>query len=413
MYDSGPADDRLLIFCTRKNLQVLARTANWYADGTFKTVPHFFHQLYTLHVYVNFIKTIMEQIKQFVQQMKDRDVTIQEQKTIKKSVADSNMVLSAIQLIDQNVYNLNKSKTKFISVGMNCANHFCPSVKIFATYKQEIVFTEEEWVWFLELREKIHRCFQSTEAICEPIKVGTKTIIFEIIDQKKILKIVGAENEEVYLGRESLWEIWKLAVLINYRLNQIVLKEFSNFYDTVINAVFDLPGDAKTNISNVLDQFLSKTDVVCCMLEVVTFYPEKVVFDVELEKLQTVKMWMAYAEQTWTKAVDFQTAVQRLVQEFSALEFDAEHEAVYGFTSPELCATLAEKYQNGQKFLETDANKILQRFDCIFSIDYCKELANKYMIGQDICNLFLKGEYCIKCVEMQLNIIDLYCFKVC
>ncbi|KAK4886809.1 hypothetical protein RN001_003080 [Aquatica leii] len=73
--------------------------------------------------------------------------------------------------------------------------------------------------------------------------------------------------------------------------------------------------------------------------------------------VQTVKMWMAYAEQTWTKAVDFQTAVQRLVQEFSALEFDAEHEAVYGFTSPELCATLAEKYQNGQKickeYLET------------------------------------------------------------
>lgn len=48
-YDSGPEDNRLLIFSTKRNLQLLARSEHWYADGTFKTVPLLFYQLYTIH----------------------------------------------------------------------------------------------------------------------------------------------------------------------------------------------------------------------------------------------------------------------------------------------------------------------------------------------------------------------------
>lgn len=49
MFDSGLDEDRILMFCTRRNLQLLAQADHWYADGTFKTVPHLFCQLYTLH----------------------------------------------------------------------------------------------------------------------------------------------------------------------------------------------------------------------------------------------------------------------------------------------------------------------------------------------------------------------------
>ena len=47
-YDSGPTDGRILIFATQSNLDILARSENWYADGTFKTVPSIFAQLYTI-----------------------------------------------------------------------------------------------------------------------------------------------------------------------------------------------------------------------------------------------------------------------------------------------------------------------------------------------------------------------------
>ncbi|KAK5638651.1 hypothetical protein RI129_012946 [Pyrocoelia pectoralis] len=49
LFDSGPEEDRLLVFSTRRNMQLLARSRHWYADGTFKTVPSLFSQLYTLH----------------------------------------------------------------------------------------------------------------------------------------------------------------------------------------------------------------------------------------------------------------------------------------------------------------------------------------------------------------------------
>lgn len=54
LFDSGYGDEnRILIFASRRNLQLLARSENWYADGTFKTVPHLFYQIFTLHGFKN------------------------------------------------------------------------------------------------------------------------------------------------------------------------------------------------------------------------------------------------------------------------------------------------------------------------------------------------------------------------
>ena len=52
LYDSGAANDRILIFSTRRNLQLLSRSEHWYADGTFKVVPSIFTQLYTIHAFI-------------------------------------------------------------------------------------------------------------------------------------------------------------------------------------------------------------------------------------------------------------------------------------------------------------------------------------------------------------------------
>ena len=49
--DSGNA--RFLVFATQDNLDLLARHDSWYADGTFKTVPLLFYQLYSLCVRVD------------------------------------------------------------------------------------------------------------------------------------------------------------------------------------------------------------------------------------------------------------------------------------------------------------------------------------------------------------------------
>ncbi|KAB0801401.1 hypothetical protein PPYR_01533 [Photinus pyralis] len=49
LHDSGPVNDRILIFSTARNINLLAMSQHWYADGTFKVVPPLFLQLYTIH----------------------------------------------------------------------------------------------------------------------------------------------------------------------------------------------------------------------------------------------------------------------------------------------------------------------------------------------------------------------------
>ncbi|EEC02255.1 hypothetical protein IscW_ISCW001072, partial [Ixodes scapularis] len=45
LYDSGAGDsDRLFLFATDKNLQLLSQYTNWFADGTFDVSPSLFHQ---------------------------------------------------------------------------------------------------------------------------------------------------------------------------------------------------------------------------------------------------------------------------------------------------------------------------------------------------------------------------------
>ncbi|KAF5292442.1 hypothetical protein FQA39_LY13989 [Lamprigera yunnana] len=84
------------------------------------------------------------------------------------------------------------------------------------------------------------------------------------------------------------------------------------------------------------------------------------------------KMWMAYAERGCTKAVDLRTVVERLHDQFSALEFDAEHEAVYGL-------------EKGHSVIE------------------CSELQVKYETGVKLCDQFLQGLYSASCLIVHLK----------
>ena len=49
-YDSGVDDgDRMLIYATQRNIDVLRSSDHWFMDGTFKVVPQVFYQLFTVH----------------------------------------------------------------------------------------------------------------------------------------------------------------------------------------------------------------------------------------------------------------------------------------------------------------------------------------------------------------------------
>ncbi|KAF5286269.1 hypothetical protein FQA39_LY16333 [Lamprigera yunnana] len=199
-------------------------------------------------------------------------------------------------LLNQRIYYLNKSKSKWISVGLYHPFEFVSVVKIFGRSKQYVIFIEKEWIQFREQRENINKYFQTCDMMWKPRQIGSKTLTFEMIEEKKILRIEDVCGNEVYL------EI----------------------------------------------QFINK-------------------------------MWMLYAEQHWTKAIDLKSAVKRLYKKLGALEFDADHEAIYG----------VEKY---------------------YTVEQFEKLPNKYKIGRKVCRQFLKGQTCSQCLVKRISDIGLQHF---
>ncbi|KAF5306284.1 hypothetical protein FQA39_LY08982 [Lamprigera yunnana] len=113
-----------------------------------------------------------------------------------------------------------------------------------------------------------------------------------MIEEKKILKIEDMSGNEVYLGWESVLEVWSLESVLRYRLS----------YSSEI-------------------QFIKK-------------------------------MWMLYAQELWNKAFDLKSVVECLYEELGALEFDADYEAIYGmerYYTVQQCEELRDKYKIGRK----------------------------------------------------------------
>ncbi|KAF5282284.1 hypothetical protein FQA39_LY17646 [Lamprigera yunnana] len=265
---------------------------------------------------------------------------------------------------------------------------FASVVKIFGRSKQYVIFKEEEWIQFHEQRENINKYFQTFDTMWKPRQIGSKTLTFEMIEEKKILKIEDMSGNEVYLGWESVSEVWSLESVLRYRLSYSSGSNFKYFYEDVIRAVAEMSGDVKINIYNIINRLSEKSDDVCCMLEVLLFMPEKALFDVQLErriqeqgqkrvkKHLLKKMWMLYAQEHWTKCYDLKSAVERLYEELGALEFDADHEAIYGM----------ERY---------------------YTVQQCEELRDKYKIGRKVCRKFLQGKTCSQCLVKRISEIGL------
>ncbi|KAF5286506.1 hypothetical protein FQA39_LY16282 [Lamprigera yunnana] len=241
----------------------------------------------------NFIKTMDSIATSCIQLAKEQIITYSDPKY---NINDLKTGDCETMLLNQTIYYLNKSKSKWINVGLYYPFEFASVVKIFGKSKQYVIFKEEEWIQFHEQREKINKYFQTFDTMWKPRQIGSKTLTFEMIKEKKILKIEDMSGNEVYL------EI----------------------------------------------QFIKK-------------------------------MWMLYAQQHWTKAIDLKSAVKRLYKKLGALEFDADHEAVYGM----------ERY---------------------YTVQQCEELRDKYKIGRKVCRKFLKGKTYSQCLVKRISEIGLQHF---
>ncbi|KAF5304275.1 hypothetical protein FQA39_LY09802 [Lamprigera yunnana] len=187
-------------------------------------------------------------------------------------------------LLNQTIYYLNKSKSKWIGVGLYYPFEFASVVKIFGRSKQYVIFEEEKGIQFHEQRENINNYFQTCDMMWKPRQIGSKALTFEMTEEKKILRIEDMCGNEAYLGWESVSEVWSLESVPSYRLRYSSGSNFKHFYKDGIRTVAEMSEDANTNIYNIVNRFPEKSDNVCCMLEVLLFTPERAVFVVQLER---------------------------------------------------------------------------------------------------------------------------------
>ncbi|KAF5288110.1 hypothetical protein FQA39_LY15497 [Lamprigera yunnana] len=183
----------------------------------------------------NFIKTMDSIATSCIQLAKEQIIKYSDPKY---NINDLKTGDCETMLLDQTIYYLNKSKSKWISVGLYYPFEFASVVKIFGRSKQYVIFKEEEWIQFHEQRENINKYFQTFDTMWKP----------------------------------------------RYRLSYSSGSNFIYFYEDVIRAVAEMSGDVKINIYNIINRLSEKSDDVCCMLGVLLFMPKKELFDVQLER---------------------------------------------------------------------------------------------------------------------------------
>ncbi|KAF5287829.1 hypothetical protein FQA39_LY15690 [Lamprigera yunnana] len=69
--------------------------------------------------------------------------------------------------------------------------------------------------WFVKIVWGKGNC----DMMWKPRQIGSKTLTFEMIEEKKILRIKDVCGNEVYLGWESVSKIWSLQTVLSYRLS--------------------------------------------------------------------------------------------------------------------------------------------------------------------------------------------------
>lgn len=189
-------------------------------------------------------------------------------------------------LLNQRTYPINKSKSKFATVGLCGYGPFGPAVVLHGQKNDWVLFEEWEWNLLAENEGVIKNYFEARDVQVQTVNLSNaKRITFTTIGPNKVILLQDQTGSEVYLGIESLEELWTLLPVIHYRVELLKNLEFAKFYGSIIKGVATLPGTVKENIENVLFGLNIATDNVLCMLEMLKFQEHIITCDIEIENI--------------------------------------------------------------------------------------------------------------------------------
>ncbi|KAF5279240.1 hypothetical protein FQA39_LY18312 [Lamprigera yunnana] len=223
--------------------------------------------------------------------------------------------------------------------------------------------------------------------VLEERQIGSKTITFEMIEEKKILRIEDMCGNEVYLGWESVSEVWSLESVFSYRLSYSSGSNFKHFYEDVIRAVAEMSGDVKINIYNI-NGLSEKSDDVCYKL----YANQKAT----IEKVNAIKSFANHLTQRYFK--DLEDIDQNI----------KETQYLFNVTLNTLDYRIILQSEIYQGNLLLEQVRLIER---TISLAF-KDIANLEIINFKellVIERYLKEHYCI---QQLLSLDEVYLFKI-
>lgn len=163
LFDSGVDDkERILLFSTKYNLKLLSETeSHWFVDGTFKSTPHLFTQLLTIHI-LKFNTTIPLVYALLPNKNKNTyKRLLTELKKIQTNVEPSTVMMdfeTALHISFQEIFENTRIK--------GCFFHFCQSVwrhiQTIHEVRQKYI---EDTMFALNLRQLLALAFVPTQDV--------------------------------------------------------------------------------------------------------------------------------------------------------------------------------------------------------------------------------------------------------
>jgi hypothetical protein len=189
-------------------------------------------------------------------------------------------------LLNSTTFFLNKSRTKYVSVGLSVGSHYNPVIHLCGNRNQHVSFHEEDWNLFLQYQGLITNYLFSNEDTREwnPITLNHKTLHFETFNSRRNIKIVD-KDVVLWLGSETVFTLWELLPLIINRMEILKKQEFFVFYDNLIRNLCTMSGDIIENVQFAMKPFAVNVNSYC-IKELIHYAPKVFAIDVDIKKVE-------------------------------------------------------------------------------------------------------------------------------
>lgn len=147
-----------------------------------------------------------------------------------------------VSLLLSSNYPLNKSKTKWISMGLSVIRNYTPIIKFSASKPDNsgIQFTLTEWNELIKYKNMILNYFDcGVDMICQTMQ-GNHCFFLNNVNGKKMLTLTWNNNEyTIVLELSSVQNMFQINNIIDHKMELLKSVKFDEYYRQVLTRVHE------------------------------------------------------------------------------------------------------------------------------------------------------------------------------